>query len=82
MGRSMFDDIVEGAIVAKHVFRGATKVYAKAKQAAESEKGQQIRKELRDKTSEAIGLASEKAKEMGLEEKTRSVFELAKDFAK
>ena len=40
MGSSMFDDIMAGALVAKHLFRGASKAYAKAKQVAESEKGQ------------------------------------------
>lgn len=45
MGSSMFDDIMAGAVVAKHVFRGASKAYAKAKQIANSEKGQQLRRE-------------------------------------
>lgn len=79
MGSSMFDDIMAGAVVAKHVFRGASKAYAKAKQVAKSEKGQQLRAELRVKTNEAIDLASDKAKEMGLEAKAGYVLEFAKE---
>ena len=79
MGSSMFDDIMAGAVVAKHLFRGASKAYAKAKQVAESEKGQQLKAELRAKTSEAIDLAGEKAKEMGLEAKAKYVLDFAKE---
>ena len=79
MGSSMFDDIMAGAVVAKHVFRGGSKAYAKAKQVANSEKGQQLKAELRAKTSEAIDLASDKAKEMGLEAKAKYVFDFAKE---
>lgn len=79
MGSSMFDDIMAGAVVAKHLFRGASKAYAKAKQVAESEKGQQLKAELRAKTSEALDLAGEKAKEMGLEAKAKYVFDFAKE---
>ena len=79
MGSSMFDDIMAGAVVAKHLFRGASKAYAKAKQVAESEKCQQHKAELRAKTSEALDLAGEKAKEMGLEAKAKYVFDFAKE---
>ena len=75
---SMFDDIMAGAVVAKHVFRGASKAYAKAKKFAESEKGQQLKAELQAKTNEAIGLAGDKAREMGLEAKAKYVLEYAK----
>lgn len=44
MGDSLFDDIMVGAVVAKHVLRGASKAYAKVKKVAESEKGQQLRR--------------------------------------
>ena len=79
MGSSMFDDIMAGAVVAKHVFRGASKAYAKAKQVANSEKGQQLKAELRAKTNEAIDLASDKAKEMGLEAKAKYLLDFAKE---
>ena len=79
MGSSMFDDIMAGAVVAKHLFRGASKAYVKAKQVAESEKGQQLKAELRAKTSEALDLAGEKAKEMGLEAKAKYVIDFAKE---
>lgn len=79
MGSSMFDDIMAGAVVAKHVFRGASKAYAKAKQVANSEKGQQLKAELRAKTNEAIDMASDKAKEMGLEAKAKYVLDFAKE---
>ena len=79
MGSSMFDDIMAGAVVAKHLFRGASKAYAKAKQVAESEKGQQLKAELRAKTNEALDLASDKAKEMGLEAKAKYVLDFAKE---
>ena len=82
MGDSLFDDIAKGAVVAKHFFRGASKAYAKAKKAIESEKGQQIKEELRVKTCEAIVFASDKAKELGLEEKTKNAFGQAKEMIK
>lgn len=79
MGNSLFDDMMVGAVVAKHLFRGASKAYAKTKQLAESEKGQQLKAEIRAKTNEAIDLAGSKAKELGLEAKAKYALEFAKD---
>ena len=75
MGNSLFDDMMVGAVVAKHLFRGASKAVAKAKQVADSEKGQQLKAELIAKTNEAIELAGDKAKEMGLEAKAKYAFD-------
>ena len=79
MGNSLFDDMMVGAVVAKHLFRGASKAVAKAKQVADSEKGQQLKAELIAKTNEAIELAGDKAKEMGLEAKAKYAFDFAKE---
>ena len=79
MGDSLFDDIMVGAVVAKHVFRGASKAFVKAKEAVESEKGQQIRAELRAKANEAMEIAGDKAREMGLDEKVKTVLGAAGD---
>ena len=79
MGNSLFDDMMVGAVVAKHLFRGASKAVAKAKQVADSEKGQQLKAELLAKTNEAIELAGDKAKEMGLEAKAKHVLDFAKE---
>lgn len=81
MGNSMFDDMMSGAIVAKALFKGASKAIAKTVEFAESEKGQQLKAELRAKTSEAVEFASDKAREMGLEEKTKSILKYAKEYA-
>lgn len=93
MGNSLFDDMMSGAIVAKHLFRGASKAIAKTVEFAESEKGQQLKAELRAKTSEAVEFATaktseavefaiDKAREMGLEEKTKTILKYAKEYAK
>ena len=82
MSNSLFDDMMSGAIVAKHLFRGATKMYSKTKQFAESEKGQQLKAELKAKADEAVQFANDKAQEMGLDEKAKQVFESASDKAK
>ena len=79
MGNSLFDDMMVGAVVAKHLFRGASKAVAKAKQVADSEKGQQLKAELIAKTNEAIELAGDKAKEMGLEAKAKYAIDFAKE---
>lgn len=79
---SLFDDMMSGAVVAKALFKGASKAISKTVEFAESEKGQQLRAELRAKTNEAVEFASDKAREMGLEEKTKSILKYAKEYAK
>ena len=77
MGNSLFDDMMSGAIVAKALFKGASKAISKTVEFAESEKGQQLKAELRAKTSEAVEFASDKAREMGLEDKAKSILKYA-----
>lgn len=81
MGNSLFDDMMSGAIVAKALFKGASKAISKTVEFAESEKGQQLKAELRAKTSEAVEFASDKAREMGLEDKAKSILKYAKEYA-